>query len=497
MNGVPRDRRALAALGISLLYASTYLLKLAPASRSTLYFGDFSWRAVLTPTVTVVVLLTTVSMAGAAGLSRLPPSRARRLLLLASLALWYWIAYSAIIVAAGLQLSRPLKLTLGSLAAGAFAWYCGASARRVASAFRLLSSLGYALTVLAGVRLGSFPIDASEPRPAAQSTITASATPSVSEHTTAGARRVIWLVFDELDLRRVFQRGHADVGLMNFRRLASMSVHATHANTPSNATLSSIPALLLGRPISGYRVAGRFAMDMVDREGTAVRFDEEHSLLAQLPGGPDSAAILGYYHPYCDVFPHSHCERSASGSTHDWVEAASAPFGFLHEWYEERPAWGRITRDALERLPHVIDGGHALTFVHLNVPHLPASYAHPNDGLPRPLDSAEEYDRNLALADQILGRVLTQLAGVGPGESVLLIVTSDHWWRHASPRVAQPVPLMMWIVGDNAGRVIDRPVSTIHTGELVLDFLRGRVRSQAEVERWWHDKEICETWFQQ
>jgi hypothetical protein len=43
-------------------------------------------------------------------------------------------------------------------------------------------------------------------------------------------------------------------------------------------------------------------------------------------------------------------------------------------------------------------------------------------------------------------------------------------------------------VGENGGPSIAKQISTVHTAELVLDFLRGSIVSQQDIPAWWVDK---------
>lgn len=70
----------------------------------------------------------------------------------------------------------------------------------------------------------------------------------------------------------------------------------------------------------------------------------------------------------------------------------------------------------------------------------------------------------------------------------MLIVSADHWLRMDSPTAAQRIPWIAWHVGESDGAALDTRISTMHTADLVLDFLRGRIDSQTQILPWWRDK---------
>jgi hypothetical protein len=54
----------------------------------------------------------------------------------------------------------------------------------------------------------------------------------------------------------------------------------------------------------------------------------------------------------------------------------------------------------------------------------------------------------------------------------------------------QPIPWIAWHVDEASGRPLDEKISTVHTADLVVDFLRGSVESQQDIVRWWHGKSV-------
>ena len=69
-------------------------------------------------------------------------------------------------------------------------------------------------------------------------------------------RRVVLLIFDELDQRIAFDQREAGFGLPQIDALRSQSIEAARAYPPSNGTRTSIPALLTGLPVSEARWGG-------------------------------------------------------------------------------------------------------------------------------------------------------------------------------------------------------------------------------------------------
>jgi hypothetical protein len=49
---------------------------------------------------------------------------------------------------------------------------------------------------------------------------------------------------------------------------------------------------------------------------------------------------------------------------------------------------------------------------------------------------------------------------------------------------------MVWKVGDTQGFVLSQPLSTVYTASMIIDFLNGKVDTQADIARWWSDKPV-------
>jgi hypothetical protein len=98
----------------------------------------------------------------------------------------------------------------------------------------------------------------------------------------------------------------------------------------------------------------------------------------------------------------------------------------------------------------------------------------------------------MLVADALLGTVLESLSKTR-GQEVLLIVSSDHWFRLDSQTEPQPVPFIAWKPGESTAATISKPISTVHTASLVLDFIDGKVDSHADIVAWWQDKPVYPT----
>ena len=502
-------------LGLALLYASAYFFDfLSPYS---LYFLPSFFDYVVFPSLVAVVVLVPLVLAADVGIAGV---KTRRTIIFLASAVLTAIALKSALSAAGFPFTSLLALLGQQTEAsnrfrGAARLFVVGSSLAIAMLFvylirrkldawlQWLSTLGYAFCVLAIYRCIALDLIFESPQPAADFA-------QVSNQATVADRRVVWVIFDEMDYGLSLDvRSGISSKLPNFSALSAMAISATQAYSPGRDTLYSIPALLSGTPLSGVTIAPQNKMVLFDRDQQGKRFVPDNSVFAHVPGGPHNATILGFYHPYCKIFPElQSCHSSFLGNAGRWHDSLAFFSGSLlsvigrHPWasrflpesmlYEFDPMY-RISKQLLGRLDQSLQNpSSALDFIHLNFPHLPNAYMRRLLQQPLVTDS-EAYGQNLVGADMVLGSIVRQLQEMVKKQDILLIVSSDHWLRTHSVRAAR-VPFIAWKVGANQPVTLTRPLSTSHTKALVINFLEGKLETQAAMADWLSGTEFYPTW---
>jgi hypothetical protein len=368
---------------------------------------------------------------------------------------------------------------------------------------RVLSTIGYTYAVLAILRAGHSYV---APRAIASTPpVVVGAAMDRREPLTL-PREVVWIIFDELDYNQTlgspFVQGTKT--MPNLFSLSRLGISAAQAYSPARDTEVSIPSLLLGLPPAGVRIT-RSGLSIHAHDGSFRAFDEAHSIFAQLPGGPGSGAVLGYYHPYCNVFPSTApCIGMPEATVGRWFDAL-LPFGqpaiAAARWLPHLGAIlpGSLFR-AFEPMYYISEEttrqfsrflslqSSSLVFIHVNLPHPPGDYSQRALHFSTVADDREAYRRNLRLVDDMIGITVATLRTQSKKHDILLVVSSDHWHRIDSPHLMQPIPWIAWHVGEETGATMDQQISTVHTAQLCLDFLRGNIHGQRDILTWWQGK---------
>ena len=327
----------------------------------------------------------------------------------------------------------------------------------------------------------------------------AQATPQIA------CRRLVWVIFDELDQRLAFEKRPPGLKLPELDRLRVESLSTTAATSPALITSESVPAL-----ITGVLSTGRTGLEKARTIFTEVR---EHGW---------NSAVAGWFLPYCTDMARDimQCTQPAADVhisrnpwaivkmqwltklTENWIVTRLNPAARNRvPWY----GWAdRIQQEAgflyirEPALSAVADARFSLVFLHFPIPHPLGIYSRRLGQVTA--DPQSNYLDNLALVDRTLGQVRAALDQSGLGGKTALIVTSDHplrvqRWRESGVwdeeeaaatgnKMGSFVPFLIHLPSDGDGSVYSKPFNTVVSKELALAILEGSVTDQPGVARW-------------
>jgi hypothetical protein len=120
----------------------------------------------------------------------------------------------------------------------------------------------------------------------------------------AGQPRVVWIIFDELDYRMVFAQRPAGLQFPEFDRLEQQSLSAANAYAPNDATIMSMPALILGERISDVSDADvcDLSITLADT-GATTSWASQPSVFSRARDLGVNTALVGWYIPYDRMLP--------------------------------------------------------------------------------------------------------------------------------------------------------------------------------------------------
>jgi hypothetical protein len=326
-------------------------------------------------------------------------------------------------------------------------------------------------------------------------------------HANPPHRRVVWLLFDELDNRILPQRL---AELPHFASLMQQSVVATKAIPPGGGTIQAVPALLTGRPNSVSRPVGpaRLVLTPIDGGAPAPMLAQD-TVFGRLTNNGARVAISGWTFPYCRMLSEvsvwcrdrlvgplrSHRATTFLSGLGTWI-ATLYPLSRRQNLHSD---YARMVADAQE----IAHGDYDVVYMHLSVPHSPW-YWHPHRtdmltagieiGYDMFVGTTEGYRGNLRLADELLGNILGSLQSNVAWNETTLIIGSDHGLKvasrgwpgvHDTPRGGWGNPgdvvLIVHLPGQTAAFDIDAPVDSLATAALVEAAWNGTIATPQDV----------------
>ena len=298
--------------------------------------------------------------------------------------------------------------------------------------------------------------------------------------------RVVWIIFDVLDYRIVFQERPQWVKMPYFDALVATSYRFTNATAPANLTLLSIPSLLDGVPYANVFPAGPAHLRLRRLDGKLTEWGAEPNVFTDTRDLGGKAAVTGWYLPYSRIFGGVVEHSKWYGYTPERFIGQGRPLfatvklQFLHAIPYVRKLYHVSTLDgvATEAVRMLANQNYDFCFVHMPVPHIPMIPGPDRiSNLQGLLSDTQAYLHNLSVADSVLGQVVNSVQRTPAGSRTTLIVSSDHPWRTSAKydgRSDPRVPFLIRFPGQKTGSDVGTPFQTVRTRDIVREILSSR-----------------------
>ena len=332
--------------------------------------------------------------------------------------------------------------------------------------------------------------------------------------------RVVWIVFDELSYREMFDRASANgLSLPTFDSVRAHSVSFRNVVPAAYMTEFAVPGLFLGTTVEDVGAGNprQLTVHYAGNDGFTA-FDPQATIFGELHRQHLNSAVVGWYYPYCDLLatvvstcqwetdnmknlvPGMYAEQSV------WKNATS----FLRrtiqnlagrksdppirwEPVERQRSYKRIMSAAVS---DIATPGNSLIFVHIPVPH-PLGFFDRRTGT---MSNGGSYLDNLVLADRTLQALLDAVQASKESNVTTVIVTSDHSWRvemwrrypHWLPEEAAAapatfdarIPMLVDFPDQHEGLEIDKPFEALRSRSMISGILQGEWESGEALRAW-------------
>ena len=323
----------------------------------------------------------------------------------------------------------------------------------------------------------------------------------------SGQKHIVWIVFDELDQRVTFGQRPAGLSLPELDRLRGESFYAPKAYPPAGYTLHSMPALITGRSVATSTPLSPNELALTFEDQKVANWSTVKNVFSDARESGFSAAVAGWYHPYCRVIGASldFCtwyplaERPQNQGSAFSVLIQNMVFWVRHSFYRIPLNVVRRARNSHQIIQHhsayrgistdgfnlATDLNWNLVMIHFPIPHAPFMYDSKARQFSR-LGDRTYYD-NLAFVDDTLGQIRRAMESAQVWEKSTVLITSDHAWRERPNGTVEPdhrVPFILKLPGRPQPMVYERPFRTLVTRDLLINILRGDLMQVEEVKAW-------------
>jgi hypothetical protein len=297
----------------------------------------------------------------------------------------------------------------------------------------------------------------------------------------ANRPRLVWILFDELSYKYVFETRDPTLQMPNFDRLRSESTLYTDVTPVAYRTTRAVPSLMLGSTVTDveYTPDNRYLIQTTDAPGWRT-FDANASLIGFAQQSGVTTSIIGWYIPYCTLFEHvaTQCywnnddaqDRgptllSASFAQNVWfpLRVMVESFAWPPRAWADESRWASIghiasVQDVSRHALDVLSTSQAdIIYLHIPSPH-PVAFWNRRTAQ---FGMGGSYLDGLDYSDRLLGRMLDILEKQPRWSSTMVIVQGDHSWRTEMWR-----PLPGWSAEDerisHGGQWDPRPLVMIH-----------------------------------
>ncbi len=298
----------------------------------------------------------------------------------------------------------------------------------------------------------------------------------------ANRPRLVWVLFDELSYKYVFETRDPTLQMPNFDRLRSESTLYTDVTPVAYRTTRAVPSLMLGRAVTDveYTPDNRYLVQIGDSSPWQT-FDPNASLFGLAQQSGVTTSVIGWYLPYCPIFARvvTQCywsndddqDRGPTMLQASYAENVWFPLRVLFEsCFSPDRAWDDETRWASEsHIDSVRDTSrHALDvlsssqadviYLHIPAPH-PVAFWNRRTAQ---FALGGSYIDGLDYCDRLLGQMLDILEKQPRWNATMIVVQGDHSWRTEMWR-----PLPGWSAEDervsHGGEWDPRPLVIIHS----------------------------------
>jgi hypothetical protein len=322
--------------------------------------------------------------------------------------------------------------------------------------------------------------------------------------------KIIWIIFDELDLRIAFENRDENLSLPELDKFKDQSVFASNAYGGGHWTMVSVPSMLYGQNFVTVKPLSDSTLQLQNKNEIIHCSNELKSIFQSMREKNCNSAIAGCFHPYLRLFGgylascNSNWNNQKNGAwpsfAQIWKNLWDSFPGFRQLYcsssQEEAILSAEIYTQTHTEFLDALKNPHIhFAFAHYLLPHPPAFYHAREERFCSAAES--DYSGNLVLLDKTLSQIRQTLENIDEWESSTIVIVSDHGLRPTSQHCLserdlaiisgdfdERVPLMIKMPFQQQELMYDRPVNTTAICGLLLGVAENQLKTAEDVANW-------------
>jgi len=345
-------------------------------------------------------------------------------------------------------------------------------------------------------------------------------------------KKVLWFLFDEFDPEIAFKNHKNENFMNNFKKFMNEGVYHDDFYSPAAMTINAIPSLLMGIQTNGNYIKN-YKYFLIDKNKQLHEFKYENTIFGRLDKLNIKSTIKSSLFPYCTAYikfnKYGNCyesEEASKVSGNYYFPGIKYVYSFFTKFkisyfllskeqknlkkknkeIEKISDFEKIFNTKLKIDYESIDDvdGHntiffsdikkdlksnnGLFYYHVNLPHDPYYFSQEIYNISTE-DGLASYLLNLKLSDLVIKRIF-KIIKDSENSDVLLIISSDHWYRKKNKIINKYFPSLFFakIFNDNKSIKIQKSGSGIYVQELIYKYLTNQVTNHEEIRLLFEDE---------
>ena len=329
----------------------------------------------------------------------------------------------------------------------------------------------------------------------------------INTFNSSSEKKVVWIILDEFDPSLAFDDKNK---LVNFDLFKEKSLVLSNSYSPSSHTLESIPSIFMSRDVKEIKYLDNKIYLKDNLQNKEINFNFSNSFLSDLNQNNLNFNLYSEVLPYCFILGlEKNCEENKNKFSNyfDGLLSSFTPLAYIDRFNEKLRKFEKYDlikiqkfnekykidqnfilseklKFNIESLEKELKSDNNLTFIHLFLPkeNVEASKSVKKFYNSNSNKDYENYLMMLNYTDLII-KGINKLIDKYNNKDIMLIVSSDHWYRKLSDDI-KPSLFILKIFKDDNKIVNNKKIMNIFIPNLILKYLNNEIKNHSEINNY-------------